>query len=222
MTVTTVLFDVGETLVDETRQWEGWARWLGVPPSWFFAALGAVIERGALHTDVFAALDHPDIDVAAERERRLDAGDPDEFDERDLYPDARACLDALTRQGLTVGIAANQPAHREAVVRRLFPGVDMVLLSGALGVEKPAPEFFDRALAALSIDDPAEVAYVGDRLDNDVLPALEAGMVGVHLRRGPWGVIHAMRPEAARASVRIDGLAELADALAGLSGGRPG
>jgi len=217
MTVTTVLFDVGETLVDETRQWEGWARWLGVPTPWFFAALGAVIGRGAPHTDVFTALGHPGIDLAVERRRRTDAGDPDEFDEQDLYPDARACLDGLTRRGLTVGIAANQPAHREAVVRQLFPGVEVVLLSGALGVEKPDPLFFERSLTALSVDDPAEVAYVGDRLDNDVLPAIEAGMVAIHLRRGPWGVIHAARPEAARARLRIDGLAEMADALAGLT-----
>ena len=35
-------------------------------------------------------------------------------------------------------------------------------------------------------------------------------MVAVHLRRGPWGHLHAAWPEAARAHLRIDSLAELA------------
>jgi FMN phosphatase YigB (HAD superfamily) len=30
---------------------------------------------------------------------------------------------------------------------------------------------------------------VGDRLDNDIRPALAAGMVAVFLRRDPWGYI---------------------------------
>jgi phosphoglycolate phosphatase-like HAD superfamily hydrolase len=34
-------------------------------------------------------------------------------------------------------------------------------------------------------------------------------MIGVHLRRGPWGIMHAMHPEAASATHRIDSLAEL-------------
>lgn len=35
-----VVFDVGETLIDETRQWGEWADWLGVPRFTFLAALG--------------------------------------------------------------------------------------------------------------------------------------------------------------------------------------
>ncbi|MGH9098837.1 MAG: HAD hydrolase-like protein, partial [Acidimicrobiales bacterium] len=42
-----------------------------------------------------------------------------------------------------------------------------------------------------------QVAYVGDRLDNDVLPAKAAGMFAVFIRRGPWGHLHARRAEAA-------------------------
>jgi FMN phosphatase YigB (HAD superfamily) len=54
---------------------------------------------------------------------------------------------------------------------------------------------------------------VGDRLDNDVLPAVAAGMTGVFVRRGPWGVIHATWPEAARANLRLETLNELPAAL---------
>ena len=60
---------------------------------------------------------------------------------------------------------------------------------------------------------PEEIAYVGDRLDNDVLPAADAGMRPILLRRGPWGYLHARRPEASRATV-IGSLTELPEVLA--------
>ena len=41
-----VVFDVGETLVDETREYGTWAEWLGVPPHAFSAVFGAVIAFG--------------------------------------------------------------------------------------------------------------------------------------------------------------------------------
>ena len=58
--------------------------------------------------------------------------------------------------------------------------------------------------------DAAEVAYVGDRVDNDVLPALRAGLVAIHLRRGPWGLLQ----RAPAGTLAIDALAELPAALA--------
>ena len=59
----------------------------------------------------------------------------------------------------------------------------------------------------------ASIAYVGDRLDNDVLPAKAAGMHSVFIRRGPWGVIHGASAEAAQADLRIETLEGLAEAL---------
>ncbi|MBA2247880.1 MAG: HAD hydrolase-like protein, partial [Chloroflexia bacterium] len=53
---------------------------------------------------------------------------------------------------------------------------------------------------------PAQVVYVGDRLDNDVLPAQAIGMHAVFLRRGPWGYLHAGWPEMATVEHRIDHL----------------
>ena len=38
-----VAFDVGETLIDETRQWSEWADWLHVPRFTFMATLGVLI-----------------------------------------------------------------------------------------------------------------------------------------------------------------------------------
>jgi FMN phosphatase YigB (HAD superfamily) len=58
-----------------------------------------------------------------------------------------------------------------------------------------------------------EIAYVGDRLDNDVLPAKAAGMFAIFIRRGPWGYLHATRPEASEADARIESLLELPSLL---------
>jgi FMN phosphatase YigB (HAD superfamily) len=79
-------------------------------------------------------------------------------------------------------------------------------------VEKPSPEFFGRVVAECGCP-AAEIAYVGDRLDNDVRPALAAGFVTVFLRRGPWAHL-APPPEVTRAHISIESLAELPGRLA--------
>ena len=60
-------------------------------------------------------------------------------------------------------------------------------MSDEMGVAKPSPAFFARALELMGGAPAADVAYVGDRIDNDVLPAAAAGMRAVWIRRGPWG-----------------------------------
>ena len=76
------------------------------------------------------------------------------------------------------------------------------------GVAKPEPAFFERIVSSLALR-AGEIAYVGDRVDNDVEPALAAGMVAVHLRRGPWGILHEPPPDA----IRVRSLQELPEAL---------
>ena len=68
-----VFFDVGETLVDETREYGTWADWLGVPRHTFSAVFGAVIARGGDYRETFEYF-QPGFDLAAERERRARAG----------------------------------------------------------------------------------------------------------------------------------------------------
>lgn len=205
-----VFFDVGETLVCEDGVWRAWAQWYGVPPLTFSGVLGAVIERGEHHLAVFHAFD-PSFSLERAEAARAAAARSYVLSPADLYDDALPCLTALRTAGYRVGIAGNQPPD---VTERLFAdaGVDLVASSAGWGVEKPDPAFFARVASAAGVA-PERVAYVGDRVDNDVLPALAAGMTAVFLRRGPWGYVHARRPEAARASLRIESLAELPGAL---------
>ena len=132
-----------------------------------------------------------------------------------IYPDALPCLDALRERGYLVGVAGNTSADTEAFLRA-HCGKALIASSAGLGAAKPSQEFF-AAIARLAGLAPAEIAYVGDRVDNDILPALRAGMMAVHIRRGPWGRLHAGEPDAARATLRIDSLAELPGALAATS-----
>ena len=201
------MFDVGETLVDETRAWGVWAQWLGVPPLTLAAVLGAVIARGGSHREAFELL-RPGIDVAAEARRHGVAGRSDLVSLDDLYPDALGCLRALAADGYRLGIAANQPAPAANVLREMAIDFELIATSAAWGVSKPEPEFFERIAAELRLPPPA-IAYVGDRLDNDVIPARAAGMVAVFVRRGPWGWIQAGRATPPEASLVVDSLEEL-------------
>jgi HAD superfamily hydrolase (TIGR01549 family) len=127
------------------------------------------------------------------RHARLDAGLGEYLNGHDLYPDVRPCLQALKDAGYFVGIAGNQSSQLEEWTRGQELPVDVVGSSASWGVEKPSAEFFARVVEASGAA-PHEVAYVGDRLDNDVLPARAAGLVAVQIRRGPWAYLQGAGP----------------------------
>jgi len=195
-----VVFDVGETLVDETRSWSAVADAAGVTTLTLFGALGVLIERRADHRQVWELLG------VARPQMTVD------ITVHDLYPDAVRNIAALATAGLRIGLAGNQPDGAEAALARLGLPVAFIASSARWGVEKPSPAFFARVVEAAEAP-AARIAYVGDRLDNDILPARDAGMFTVFLRRGPWGHVHAHWPQAALADARIDSLDELSPVL---------
>jgi HAD superfamily hydrolase (TIGR01549 family) len=197
-----VCMDVGETLIDETRIWSIWADELGVPRLTFLAALGAVIARGGEHRDVFPIFDADDWQLRLPAVEATYGG----FRPDDLYPDALPALEAL-RERYRVAVVANQPAVRADELRAMGIEADVLAMSEGLGVFKPDPAFFARALELMGSPDPASVACVGDRIDNDVIPAAAAGMRPVWIRRGPWGVIQ--RLEAVTPALIVGSLDEL-------------
>jgi len=207
MTIRSVFFDVGETIVDESREYGTWADWLGVPRHTFSAVFGAVIARGLDYRETFQVF-RPGFDLAEERERRAAAGQPESFSEENLYADARPCLASLRDQGLLVGLAGNQTARAESILRALDLPVDVIGTSDGWGVEKPSAAFFDQVVAEAGCA-PGHVLYVGDRLDNDIRPAQIAGMATVLVRRGPWGFVLDDPAVAERCLFRINSLVEL-------------
>jgi FMN phosphatase YigB (HAD superfamily) len=197
------IFDVGETLVDEERWWRELSRRSGLQPHVVWAALGVTIAHGEEHDALW---------------RHLGIERPDDwwhdltYSIDDLYPDAIGCLRNVRALGLRVGIVGNQTEALERWAREAILPADVISSSASLGVRKPDPRFFE-LVVELAGCLPGEVAYVGDRVDNDVLPAASGGLVAVHVRRGPWGRLQPTPPEAA---VGVDDLASLPQALASL------
>ena len=159
MALSVVVFDVGETLVDEAATYRRW-------------------DLEGATTFVFA--------------------------DRDLHTDALPCLAALRVRGLRLGAAGNMYAHHEEFLR---PHVDFVGSSERWGVEKPDAGFFVHVVKEAGV--PAEeILYVGDRVDNDVVPARATGLRAIRIRRGA----HA-RIESPEGIVTIGSLSELPGAL---------
>jgi FMN phosphatase YigB (HAD superfamily) len=155
-----VVFDVGETLVDEAATYKRW-------------------EAEGVTTYVFA--------------------------DQDLHADALPCFEALRARDLRLGAAGNMYAVHEDFLR---PHLDFVGSSERWGVEKPDERFFARVVEAAGV--PAtEILYVGDRVDNDVLPARAAGLRVIRIRRGEHAHV-----ESPPGTITIGSLDELAEALA--------
>jgi FMN phosphatase YigB (HAD superfamily) len=206
-----VVLDVGETLVDETRVFRTWAEIFGLPEFTLMAVLGGSISNADKADDwrrFFELIQHPDWqDSRPDFEARYGSLRPD-----DLYPDALRAIEGLKANGYRVGVTANQPARRHEELQALGVRVEAMGMSDAMGVHKPDPAFFARTLELLGTPPPGDVAYVGDRVDNDVRPSAAAGMRAVWIRRGPWGLLHEDRDEVANLVVRsLDELVERID-----------
>ncbi|MCC5948614.1 MAG: HAD hydrolase-like protein [Nitriliruptoraceae bacterium] len=200
-----VAFDIGEVLIDESRVWGIWAELLGVSPLTFAAVLGAAIVQGDDHRAVFPHL-APNVDweeFEDEHERRYGG-----FHEVDLYPDVRSCLEELQQLGFVVVLAGNQPARRAAQLRALDLPHDHIATSEELGSDKPEPGFFSAMIDLVERARPQDALYVGDRVDNDVLPAAAAGLRTCWLRRGPWGHLQDL-PDDVEVDLVLEGLGEL-------------
>jgi len=210
-----VCFDVGETLFDETGYWGRWADYLGLPRPVFLAELRTTIAARRHHRDVFEAF-RPGFDVDAAVVERQQAGDTPGFQPSDLFADVRPCLDALHRAGLHIGVAGNNTALTEQAVRSCGLPLSFIASSSHWQAAKPDARFF-ASLARQCAAPPAEIAYVGDRIDNDVEPAEAAGMTAVWLRRGLWAEAQSSSHDAASVTHSIDSLAELPPLLACIS-----
>ncbi|RBL83052.1 haloacid dehalogenase, partial [Streptomyces cavourensis] len=169
----------------------------------------AVIAQGRDYRETFQVF-RPGFDLYAEREARAAAGQPEHFDESDLYPDVRDSLAALRADGLWLGIAGNQTVRAGGILRSLFAqDVDLIGTSDDWGASKPDPEFFVRVAEVVPAE-PGEILYVGDRVDNDLRPAVAAGMRTALVHRGPWATIQWETEEARRLpTFRVEGIFEL-------------
>ncbi|NGO69391.1 HAD family hydrolase [Streptomyces boncukensis] len=203
--ITTVVFDVGETLVRDDRYWGTWADWLGVPRHTLSALVGAVVAQGRDNADALRLI-RPGADIEAERAAKEAAGFGEQLEDSDLYDDVRPGLAELREAGYAVHIAGNQTSRAGELLRSLGVPADSVSTSAEWGVAKPEPAFFERLLKTTG-SLPSATLYVGDHPANDIAPAAHAGLRTCLIRRGPWGHLWAdaagvQRPDWTITSIR--------------------
>jgi putative hydrolase of the HAD superfamily len=92
-------------------------------------------------------------------------------------------LEALRALGLKLGLVSNafDPGwllHRDLEQMGLAQRLDFSVFSSEVGMRKPHPAIFERALEALGVE-PERALFVGDRLFEDVRGAAEVGMTTV-------------------------------------------
>lgn len=133
------------------------------------------------------------------------------------YDDALPALDALARAGMLLVVVSNHVWRLNEIVSRLFGSrFEGVLTSARVGVRKPHPLIFERALAHLGIEahDAPAVLMVGDSLASDVRGAERIGMRAVLLDREGTSAA----PEDVRVIRSLSQLRELVGSQAWTSG----
>jgi putative hydrolase of the HAD superfamily len=105
----------------------------------------------------------------------------------EVYPEVPAVLDGLRARGLRLGVISNWDERLPGILaeRDLARRFDVVVVSSAVGVEKPDARIFTAALAALGVP-AAAVLHVGDRQLEDAEGAAAVGMRSLLVPRRPW------------------------------------
>lgn len=171
-----IFFDVGSTLMDETKAYDHRARDMIAGTDITFQAF----------SDMRTALAKQGLDGNSAAIAHFGLGKTPWHSEDEVpYPDAESTLTALRQKGYHLGIIANQmPGTVQRLekwgLRQFF---DVIAASAELGCAKPEREIFEKALA-LAHCAPKESVMVGDRLDNDIIPAKAMGMTTVWVKNG--------------------------------------
>jgi len=112
-----------------------------------------------------------------------------------LYPGVDGLLEMLA-EDFTLGLAGNAPASVLKSldgfgVLRYFTHTDV---SGSIGINKPDQRFFETILANAEAK-ASEAIVVGDRLDNDIIPARRIGMKTIWIRWGRYRIMEPRTPD---------------------------
>ena len=116
-----------------------------------------------------------------ELDRFLDAEHAAWSQARTLVGGAHALLESLRSRGVLLAVVTNTWPDPARLVRLeldelgVRSRVDVIVLSGEVGVRKPTPAIFERALAELGVEAP-NALFVGDRRVDDVQGAAAVGM----------------------------------------------
>ena len=176
MNIKWIFFDVGSTLVDETEAYNHRAREM-------ISGTGITFKE---FDDIRIALAKLGLDGNSAAIKYFGLTKTPWHSEDELpYSDTQSTLAALVDKGYKLGIIANQKlGTKERLdswgLRQYF---DVIAGSAEIGYAKPDKEIFEKAFE-LAKCTAAESMMVGDRLDNDIIPAKSLGMKTVWIKNG--------------------------------------
>lgn len=129
-----------------------------------------------------------------------------------LYSDTYNCLSVLSDK-YKIGIIANQSLGTKERLKQygILKFIDLVISSAEEGVKKPDSKIFEIALKRSGCQAQNSV-MIGDRIDNDIIPANLLGMHTIWIKQG-FGQYWNITKEIERADYAVDSLAEICNIL---------
>lgn len=206
-TIAGVLFDLDNTLIDRDLAFLSWAQ--------TFVAERLQIDDELAATEVARLIELDDGGYGSKPAMfaEIQSRYPDHIDDaevlasefttnlRDHIPPldepTLALLAALEAGGVPWGIVTNgSPTQLKKIERVGLDRARCVIVSGIIGVRKPERAIFHAAADGLGVA-PAEVLFVGDNIEADIIGAANAGMITAWMRRGrEWPVsVEVVKPD---------------------------
>ena len=171
-----IFFDVGSTLVDETEAYDHRIRDMIAGTDVTFEEFDRVRISLALQ-----GLDGNSAAITYFGLKKTPWHSEDEIP----FSDARSTLETLCCKGYKLGIIANQNPGLEKRLENwgLRQYFEVIAASAEIGYAKPDKEIFESAFKLAGCTS-QESVMVGDRLDNDIIPAKSVGMKTVWVKNG--------------------------------------
>ena len=200
-----LFFDVGYTLVNEDVVWEVRCREQ--------AQTSEAKKLGLTATDIYHEIEIASISRKPQFRTLIDKYNfkevaPYRTELETLYKEAPAVIQALS-QKYELGIIANQLDGLKERLQSfdLLKYFKYIISSWDLKVMKPDIRIFEYALDKTNCS-PQETCMIGDRLDNDILPAKSLGMKTVWIKQG-FGALQKPLSKSEEPDYTINNLTEL-------------
>jgi len=198
-----LFFDVGSTLVDEHLAYEHRMREI--------ADFANITYDAVMQTAVEFYKKNKKGDLETAKLLKVELTKWHTEDEI-VYGDAVECLEQLSSR-YKIGIIANQlPGTSKRLEKYgILQYIDLIIASAEEGAAKPDRKIFEIALERSGCK-PENAVMIGDRIDNDIIPAKLLGMYTIWVQQG-FGRYWNITQEIERADWTVHSLRELCDIL---------
>jgi len=194
-----VFFDVGSTLVDESKAYEYRMKKI--------AELSDVTYEDIYKCAISFYKENKKGDLETAKQFGVEI--PEWKSQYEvLYIDAEACLRKLSKD-YRIGVIANQLLGTSKRLENfgILKYIDLVVASAEEGVSKPNRRIFEIALEKSNCK-PENAVMIGDRIDNDIVPAKQLGMKTIWVKQGFGGLWNIM-DESEMADIEVNNLSDI-------------